>query len=372
FVADGSAGLRVVDVSDPGRPTEIGFLDTPGSASGIEVLADLVYLADGASGVRIVDVSDPTAPVELGAFDTPGSALDVEVSGSLALVADGSGGFRVLDVSNPAAPFQLGQHTTQTVYDVEVVGTRAHAATGNLRVYEFANPAFPFVARAWNNSSGTGVAASGAIAYLAGVPDVIDTAPAPAVQIASLSSNIGAAFDVELAGTLAYVARNNGVSWYDVTNPAAPVLVDEFFLAFLNFVDVAVADPYIYGVGSNELRILGEYPCDDGEDNDGDGYVDFPDDPGCQFATSLIEDPQCQDGIDNDGKLGTDFDGGESVLGVGNGDPDGADPQCAAACPTCMDRPWKDKEAGGSGCGLGFEAAILLAPLLWHRRRARS
>ncbi len=88
--------------------------------------------------------------------------------------------------------------------------------------------------------------------------------------------------------------------------------------------------------------------CDDGVDNDGDGAVDFGDDPGCQAPGSLREDPQCDDGIDNDGDGGSDWDGSPP------------DPQCTVS--------WRNLEAA-SGCGLGFELAPLLALLALARRR---
>jgi hypothetical protein len=180
-----------VDVSDPQLPVEIGSLETPGSASGVEVAGNLAYLADGTSGIRVIDVSDPSAPLELGALDTPGTALDVEVSGSLALVADAGAGFRVVDVSNPAAPVSLGQ-SNGNVKDVEVVGTLAYAAvTNGLRVYDFANPAAPFLARIYKNTSGFGVGASGALALLATGTDVylIDTGPNPAALVTELNAS---------------------------------------------------------------------------------------------------------------------------------------------------------------------------------------
>ncbi|MEO0181646.1 MAG: hypothetical protein ABIM74_09630 [candidate division WOR-3 bacterium] len=40
-----------------------------------------VYLADSESGLRIVDVSDPCNPREVGCYDTPGSAEGVFVLG---------------------------------------------------------------------------------------------------------------------------------------------------------------------------------------------------------------------------------------------------------------------------------------------------
>lgn len=106
-------------------------------------------------------------------------------------------------------------------------------------------------------------------------------------------------------------------------------------------------------------------PCDDTLDNDDDGYADYPDDPGCANLTFPREHAQCQDGIDNDVALGTDFDGGVSILGPGNGDPNGADPNCSAG--------WDDAEAAmtGGGCGLGPELIAPLAALAWLARRRR-
>jgi hypothetical protein len=48
--------------------------------------------------------------------------------------------------------------------------------------------------------------------------------------------------------------------------------------------------------------------CSDGFDNDGDGLIDFPLDPGCAGPTDNDErDPQCSDGLDNDGDGRVDF-----------------------------------------------------------------
>ena len=50
--------------------------------------------------------------------------------------------------------------------------------------------------------------------------------------------------------------------------------------------------------------------CSDGIDNDGDGFTDFPSDPGCSSGSDNDEFnvlAQCSDGIDNDGDGFTDF-----------------------------------------------------------------
>ncbi len=95
----------------------------------------------------------------------------------------------------------------------------------------------------------------------------------------------------------------------------------------------------------------GALQCADGIDNDGDGLIDFPDDPGCTDASDLDETdpPQCSDGIDNDGDGTTDYpddpkcssfrDDDESgspecsdgIDNDGDGQTDGADSDCADA-----------------------------------------
>jgi hypothetical protein len=97
--------------------------------------------------------------------------------------------------------------------------------------------------------------------------------------------------------------------------------------------------------------------CDDGVDNDGDGFTDDPTDPGCANPASNTENPRCQDGIDNDSDGKFDFDGGASANGgVALGLPD---PHCTT--------PHRNKESANS-CGLGGEILFAL-PLLGALRR---
>jgi hypothetical protein len=103
YVGLAGAGLWVVDVSDPEDPLELSMVPGRGPADswGIDVADELAYLswvrslegvAPGEGGVRVLDVSDPAAPREIGIYQTPGVAMDVAIGDGYAYIADGPAG----------------------------------------------------------------------------------------------------------------------------------------------------------------------------------------------------------------------------------------------------------------------------------------
>jgi hypothetical protein len=71
FIANDTAGVRILDLSNPTAPTEIGFYDTLGAASDIEVVGRYVYIADGPRGLAVLWFAPPTSTT----LDTAGGTL---------------------------------------------------------------------------------------------------------------------------------------------------------------------------------------------------------------------------------------------------------------------------------------------------------
>ena len=107
----------VIESDSSSQPNEVGFYNTPGQASGVTVAKsgeyDYALVADGDAGLRIIDVSSPGSPTEVGHYDTAGYAESVtSYGGNIAVVADGSNGLVLLNFSSPTAPFEIAHYDT--------------------------------------------------------------------------------------------------------------------------------------------------------------------------------------------------------------------------------------------------------------------
>jgi hypothetical protein len=103
--------------------------------------------------------------------------------------------------------------------------------------------------------------------------------------------------------------------------------------------------------GNNVARIPVVIPpapeCNDGIDNDGDGFTDHPADPGCAALQRQNEAPACNDGVNNDADAFIDYP---------------ADRGCSSAF---------DLTESNTACGIGFELALALPALAALRARTR-
>ena len=167
--------LRVIDISNPGYPEEVGSYELSGSFPGVAVSGDYLYVANDA-GLHVLDVSNPAQPQLKGMVSMDDFALDVAVSGSYAYVAASSAGLVVVDVLDPADPQWVGAYDTPGyAWGVAVAsgpqGTYAYVAdcSNGLVVVDVSDPANPQLARTFHAGLyAQGVAVSEGFAFVAG------------------------------------------------------------------------------------------------------------------------------------------------------------------------------------------------------------
>jgi hypothetical protein len=110
----------------------------PGNACGVAVAGDYAYVANEGAGLRVVSVSDPALPVEVGYYGTAGFAYGVAVAGGYAYVAGYDAGLQICQfygagIEEGRQPTANGSRPSATVIRGvllwEAYGTR-HTAYG--------------------------------------------------------------------------------------------------------------------------------------------------------------------------------------------------------------------------------------------------
>ena len=247
YVAAGSAGLQVVDVSDRTAPEIVAAVALPGNANDVKLSGTHAFVAAGAMGLHVVDVGNPLAPRLVGSVNTPGNAWDVRPLGTLAFVADGPAGLQIVDISNVAAPRIVGSvDTPGTAKGVDVSGQTAVVAdgTGGLRIVDVSNPSSPAIVGAIGlGNDAQDVVVDGTVAYVAAYQGSLQvvgfSTPAAPTILGTTSQNLGGILtDVAVSNGFAFgadVLFVNGVPIVDVSVPTNPVVRSR--LDFSNFRD---------------------------------------------------------------------------------------------------------------------------------------
>jgi hypothetical protein len=148
YVTD-ARSLRVVDVSDPTTPKEVGryqSADDLDSFEGLAVASQYAYIGADTGGLRVVDISDPRSPKEATSFDGPGNALHVTLEGGYAYIAGGQDGVSlwIVDITEPLGPKLAGQYGDWiTGGGVAIADGIAYLLGGELDLVDVSDPAAP-------------------------------------------------------------------------------------------------------------------------------------------------------------------------------------------------------------------------------------
>jgi len=271
YVADGYAyvaayesGLRIIDVSDPTAPLEVGVYQPPlrnwndfpsipspdpprymfqEGARGVIVRREATgqtyaYVAAYAAGLRVVDVSDPTTPIEVGIYEyeLPAAPTAVTVRDNYAYVAAGRGGLRVMDISDPTAPVEVSASTTELnwSWDVEVADRAssrlAYLAEGHC---------------------------DGMFGCHGGLRVVDVSSPDSPTQIVPASTPGGISLAIALAEDYAYLTGWNALRAIDLSEPTRSVGQWSTQNTSTLIKDVSLVDSYAYlAAGREGLQIL--------------------------------------------------------------------------------------------------------------------
>jgi PKD repeat protein len=234
YLGSGSTFV-VLDVSNPAAPSALGSTVVPAAIDKIAVSGSVAYVAAGAAGLRVLSVSDPAHPVEVGHADGP--AFDVAVSGTYVYVA--SGGLTIYDVTNPASPVQVGSWgTASSAGRVVVAGEFAYVVSPGRWEWEgwavgVSDPAHPVAGGRFALGAGGNV--TPAWTDLALVGNLLFATEAGYSEVGELPS----------------------MGIFDVSNPAAPIPLGGYGTSSSpGGYAVTASGPFVLLAYSNQLGVL--------------------------------------------------------------------------------------------------------------------
>ena len=171
YLANGTGGLHILDVTKPDQPRRVGRFNPHGTATAVAVYADHVYMAAGGSGLIIFDVTQPSIPHPVATVPVRGAASDIAIEPPYAYVGTQNGSLEIFDLATPLQPQRMGQiNVGGRVVDLAIHEQTAYLACldQGLIIVDIQDPTAPRLLHRWATpSAATGVSADANRVYVA-------------------------------------------------------------------------------------------------------------------------------------------------------------------------------------------------------------
>jgi hypothetical protein len=241
FVAAESAGLLVINVSDPEQVDDDSIiaeraLFSWGGGLGVARKGHYVFTADWIHGVSVMRVAAPTAPTVAGTLSTGlDFPLGVAVRESYAYVADGTSGLTIVDISQADSPDwvttldlvdEVDDSTSNehVAIDVALSGDRAYVAD-KVKVVDISDPGTPaLLGSVYTNGGSWHLVPFGSNTYTSNSHIglyIVDISVDDDPVISTLRDTTGTVFETAVQGDILYAADDaNGLHVFDVSDSA--------------------------------------------------------------------------------------------------------------------------------------------------------
>ncbi len=216
YVANGRAGLQIVDVANPTSPQRAGGFYGHGKASALALYEGYVYMAAAGSGVIIFDVSNPKVPIPIATIPMRGGTVDISIAPPYAYVGTKSGNLVIFDLSEPLQPRRVGRLTVPgRIVDLTVHDGIVYLACldQGLVIVDARDPQQPRQLHQWpTRQAATGVAVNGTSVFIAAdALEVLDVSN-PSAPTRKFTHYLKSTYGVALHPPYALVpAGTNGV-----------------------------------------------------------------------------------------------------------------------------------------------------------------
>ena len=257
YTCDGH--LQVGNLAVMPNPTTLGDYNPGNFCYDLTVASNLAFVAMGSEGLKVVNVSNPASMSLRSVVQTVGYVETLSVTGDVAFVG-GDSGLHSLNVSNPARPIRLATLSGDRVTDMAVESGKATLVSDgaySVRIANVANPTSLSIVGTYTNVRAHDVALMvntpvvvGETKYVSGAPSLpkldllnlsIPSAPQSTGALV-LDAAEGMATAISVVGNWAYVGRNDkALDVVSLANPTSPQKIGSIAIAGYYY-DVAASE----------------------------------------------------------------------------------------------------------------------------------
>ena len=246
YIADGNAGLQIIDITDKKNPDIIATCDTPDDAWGVYVEGNYAYIVG--NGLQIIDITDKKNPNIISSAS--GGPEGIYIKGNYAYTS-GDDDLLIMDITNKVNPYPVGSYNlsseyiiknnssdaTEFAWDIYVEGNYAFIAVGSrdkitemdgrgLQIIDITDKKNPDIVGVCKTSGNAwGVFVEGNYAYVVDINRVLQIIDITDKQNPKTIGSCPGGWDIYVEGNYAYTNNNSDFQIIDITDKNNPVII---------------------------------------------------------------------------------------------------------------------------------------------------
>jgi len=270
YVACQGAGLKILNIMQPGSASVVAELDFFGQVQDIEIRNGYAYAVSSNDHLYVVDVRDSAAPRKINTLEIAG-ARAIDIAGQYAYTVGTYDSFTVYDLQDPQDPVLVGSAEIAGS-DVEVAGSHAYVVSDTypdrrLVVVDISVVASPSIAATIPLDPGQQSFYTDCklhldremayVAFTSGGLQIVDVATPTAPRLEARFADMGNPIDVQVRDDLAYVLCDyGGLKVFDLSHSVfSPALIGEVAITG-SLRAVQIVDDFAYMAGHSQLTVV--------------------------------------------------------------------------------------------------------------------
>jgi hypothetical protein len=229
--------VQTIDVSNPNELQQINYYRTCSGVYDVQVDGQYLYVANDIDGIKIFNITNSQHPLLIGSYDTPGYARHIKLDGDILYVADYGVGVQLISLEDRTNPQLISTFPANWAFNLDIVGNYAFVVGPPIAygVVSYQDPANPVLVGSYSIYDLQTIQISGSHVFLGGASGlgIFDVYPLEAPHLAGGVDMSGVAISgIAVRGNYAYLSGygSQGVALgiYSLANMQHPVQVGYF------------------------------------------------------------------------------------------------------------------------------------------------